>query len=496
LKRLLCATLEGLEAKVVEVETSFVRAIPSFNIVGLASSSIQEAKERVKSALLANGFTFPPRKITINLAPSDLKKSGSHFDLAIALSLALYGEETPNDLFIFGELGLDGALKDSSSIFPILLALSQKREIKAFVPKQSIEKLSLIPNLTLYYASSLKEAILSFKNKRFKKAKSKTLNYPNILGSYYYLENYPLDFKEVKGQEVAKRASLIAAVGFHNILFEGSAGSGKSMISKRIRYILPPMSKEEILKKAQIESFERKEIDFSPVRPFRSPHHTSSKASIFGGGSGNIKVGEVALANRGVLFFDELPHFSKKVLEALREPLQEGYLLVSRVHSKIRFETKFIFVAAQNPCPCGNLFSKTKECRCTPLEIKRYQNRLSEPILDRIELYVQMSEVSPEDKPTVTSKELHQKVINAFIFQKKREQEEFNGKLNEEEVEKFCILTPQAQDVLDKAIERFSLSFRAISNLKKVARSVADLEESEKIEKKHLLEALSYRRRT
>ncbi len=493
LKRLLCATLDGVAAKVVEVESSFTRALPSFSIVGLVSSSIQEAKERVRSALSSCGFTFPPQKITINLAPSDLKKSGSHFDLAIALAIALYKEPVEfEDIFIFGELGLDGSLKSNSQIFPIVLSLATK-PIKVFAPLEARE-LASIPNVTLYGARTLSQAIEAFKNGSLQEVRAKAFSYPSLKGGYYTKE-YPLDFAQVKGQRFAKRAALIAAAGMHNILFEGSPGCGKSMIAKRMRYILPPMRLDEILQKAKMQALSGQEIDFTPHRPYRAPHHSASKPSIFGGGSAAAKPGEVALAHRGMLFFDELPHFSRTVLEALREPLQDGRVLISRVQSKIEYPAKFLFVGAQNPCPCGNLLSSSKECRCSEVEIRRYKSRLSEPLLDRIELYVKMDEVSAKDKSDIDSATMHRQILQAYVFMRDRGQKEFNGWLDEQEVERFCVMDEEAQNILERSIARFGLSHRSVINLKKVARTIADLEQSQKICKAHILEAIGYKRR-
>ena len=497
MQKLLCATLIDAQAKPVEVECAFDRALPAFSIVGLASSSIQEAKERVKSALLANGFKFPPQKITINLSPSDLKKSGSHFDLAIALSVALQKDKVNvDDVYIFGELGLDGRVKDTKILFPLLLSLA-KEPIKAIVPKESLAKLSHIPNLTLYGVESLQEAIEKIKNGTFQAAKQATYPYPSIRvdQNYYYLDEYELDFIDVKGQETAKRAALIAAAGMHNILFEGSPGCGKSMIAKRMRYILPPLSLQEILEIAALEALEGEEPSFLPLRPYRQPHHSSTKASIFGGGSGSAKPGEVALAHRGILFFDEFPHFNKSVLEALREPLQDRRVLISRVNLKVEYKSDFLFVAAQNPCPCGNLLHPDLECRCSDKEIARYKAKISDPLLDRIELYVQMQPSSLDDKPTIDSKSMHQMVKEAFVFMQKRGQHTFNGSLQEAEIEQFCELEPEAQIVLDKAMSNLALSMRSVANIKKVARTIADLAQSQKIQKAHILEALSFRKR-
>ncbi len=501
MKEILCATFESLEARVVTVEATLTKGLPSFNIVGMASQSISESKERVKSALLMNGFNFPPKRITINLSPSDLRKEGSHFDLGIALLIALW--DKPVDLeghFIFGELGLDGSIKETVLLFALILSLANKGVMHtAIVPTQSLEKLGNIPGVTFIGVAHLSEAIALLQGEASGTTPAqRTLEAPalHLNGhAYFYETHYPLDFAEVRGQELAKRAALIAAAGMHNLLLEGAPGSGKSMIAKRLRYILPPLRREEILEVAKLESFEGKEPAFTAKRPFRSPHHTATASSIFGGGSGNAKIGEVGLSHLGMLFFDELPHFSKNVLEALREPLEDRRIRISRVNSKIEYATDFIFVGAMNPCPCGHLLSRTRSCRCSDLEIARYRNRLSDPFMDRIDLYVSMQDVMPEDSGSFSSQELHAKVLEAFSRQMSRGQRHLNGRLNEEEMERFCQLSDEAKGILDQAIARYGLSFRAVGKIRKLSRTIADIARSDTIEKTHLLEALGFRRR-
>ncbi len=492
--------MDGHEAKVVDVEVAFVRALPSFAIVGLAQTSIQESKERIKSALNAIEFKFPPQKVTVNLSPSDLRKEGSHFDLPIALLIALQKSDFEFEEFMaFGELGLDGKLKDTSTLFAIILSLAKDNLIKkVIIPKQSLEKVSKIPNLEIYPCEDLEEAIAIFSNPKTmqKVISGESLEFSHIeinRKKYYFTNQFPLDFKEVKGQERAKRASLIASAGMHNILFEGSPGCGKSMSAKRIPFILPPVSLDEILEKAKLDAIEGKEPDFRPIRQMRSPHHTSTRASIFGGGSKNAKTGEVSLAHNGILFFDEVPHFPKTILESLREPLEDYQVLISRVNTKIRYETKFLFIAAMNPCPCGNLLSIQKECKCSELEINRYKKRLSAPLLDRIDLYVQMGEVQPNDKPSMSSSEMFESVKKAFVLQHERGQSELNGKLDDKEIQKYCQLDDKNQEILNSATTRFELSQRGINKTLKVARTIADLEAHEHIQKSDILEALQYR---
>lgn len=502
MKYLNCATQHENIAHEVYVESAYVRALPGFSIVGLASQSIQESKDRIKSALSSIGFLFPPLKITVNLSPSDLKKEGSHFDLPIAILIALQKIDcSVDDFYVFGELGLDGAVKSTNQIFPLVLSLaSQKRDLKVIVPKDECNKISSIPNVEVYGVKDLKEAIDFFQNEELAKSllqqnvheifkNTLTINSEN----YIISNDFPLDFSEVLGQTRAKRAALISAVGMHNILLEGSPGCGKSMIIKRLRYILPPMSQQEILQSSAIKSLNENSSSFSPLRPFRTPHHTSSRPSIFGGGSSKAKAGEVALAHLGVLFFDEFPHFSKQVLESLREPLEDKSVLISRVNIKVKYPTNFLFAAAQNPCPCGYLLSEHHSCSCTDLEVKNYKSKLSAPLMDRIDIFVQMDE-SRSNKSDYTSKSMQKMVLEAFKHQKSRGQTKMNADLSDKDLKHFCTLNTSCSTIIDKATIRYGLSQRGINKTLKIARSIADLDLSKDIEKNHILEALSFRK--
>ncbi|RDU74003.1 Fis family transcriptional regulator [Helicobacter anseris] len=500
-RKIFCATRFGLHTKIVEVEVSFTRGLPAFLISGLATNAIQESKQRVHSALSANGFNFPPLKITINLSPADLPKYGSHFDLPIALLIAMQKQENTlqNNWFAFGELGLDGTLKHSNDIFALVLdVMLFDSNACIILPKESEQYFSFVPNLRCVYASNLKEAMEQILQDTPPYPNSKQLTFPSIKirnTEYFYLQEFKNDFKEVRGQIVAKRAALIAAAGFHNLILEGSPGCGKSMIIKRLQEILPPMSLEEIMQNARLNALNNQEISFLPLRNFKSPHQSASKASILGSASNKEpKPGEIALAHQGILFFDELPYFKKEVLESLREPLENNCLVVSRVHSKITYETSFLFAGAQNPCPCGNLLSLIKECRCSEKEIKTYKNKLSQPFLDRIDLFVQMKEIDEDKSIGMDSKTMQQQVFDAFIMQKQRGQKNFNAKMSEKELEKFCTLSDEIQDLLARAVQRFGISERSVNKLRKIARTIADLDKSEVIQKSHMLEALSYRR--
>jgi magnesium chelatase family protein len=503
LVKLSSATLEGIKAQIVIVECTFTRALPSFSIVGSVTNDIQESKERTKAALGHIGFKFPPLKITINIAPASLYKTGAQIDLAIALAVALNGEEIRADaseFIILGELGLDGAIKNTNHIFPVALSLArQHKTIKILTSRESAQYLSKIPNTEVYAVENLADAALFMKSELLVEpyiGDAVATEFLEIDGEKYYFDrNFELDFWDVKGQAIAKRAMLIASAGFHNILLEGSAGCGKSMMTKRLRYILPPMQLHEILHSAMLDFMEGKVPSFRPHRPYRAPHHTSTRASVLGGGSSRDgKPGEVALSNFGVLYFDELPFFDRAILEALREPMEDNRVLVSRVNTKNEYEASFLFAASQNPCPCGNLLSSQKECRCTESEIQKYKNRLSEPFLDRIDLFVQTDETKSDEKPTLTSSQMQDAIINAFKMQKGRNQQNLNGKLSESKIDRLA-MENDAQDTMHQAANRFGLSLRAINKVKKVARTIADLEECDMVAKRHILEALSFRRR-
>ena len=516
--KILCATRNGIGGEIVEVQATFVRALPAFVITGLANNAIQESKQRIQSALNHINFTFPPLKIAVHLSPADIAKSGSHFDLPIALLIALQKQGTNTQdaqdnneqkWFAFGELGLDGEIRHSESIYPLLLEISlQYQNAKVIVPKEGENLFCHIPNINLFYAKTLKNALEIIQNSDFQSQNlesiktTKSLDFASLkieannnIEEFFYAQDFASDFSEVRGQEIAKRAALIAASGMHNIILEGSPGCGKSMIAKRMRYILPPMSLNQIIECVRLQSISGQKATYSPLRHFRNPHQSASKSSILGSATQNeAKPGEIALAHNGILFFDELPHFAKEVLEALREPLENNELVISRVHSKIAYPTSFLFIGAQNPCPCGNLLSLSKECRCTQKEIASYKARLSEPFLDRIDIFIQMQENEQDAKPSISSKQMQESVFSAFIAQIKRGQKHLNGKLNEKEIEEFCLLDEASQTLLLQASQRFNLSHRSIQKLKKLSRTIADLDNKESIQKSHLLEALSYRR--
>ncbi|MWV61683.1 YifB family Mg chelatase-like AAA ATPase [Helicobacter saguini] len=513
--KILCATQDGLDSKVVEVEATFTRGLPAFNITGLASSSIKEAQYRVSSALVNLGFEFPALKLNINLSPSDLPKNGSQFDLPIALLIAASKECLAlNEWFAFGEVGLNGDIKNVTLIYPMLLDIALKfPNAKVILPAEARELFSKIPNLEMAFASSITQALEILRGKALPTRQSKDFDFKSIeidSKKYYFSDDFESDFSEVKNQPGAIYAALISACGFHNILFEGSPGCGKSMIAKRMQDILPPLSLTEMIESVKLQAFNEQTLEYQPKRSFRAPHQSASKASILGSASQfKVSPGEIALAHNGMIFFDELPYFKRDILESLREPLENNKLAISRVSSKIIYDTSFLFVAAMNPCPCGNLLSLTKECRCKEAEIRTYRNHLSEPFLDRIDLYIQMQEQVSESGTfkeqnskfsNLDSKKMQDIVFCVFEKQVKRGQFDskgrvvFNGKLNEMQVDKFCELDSNCKELLEQARTRFSLSYRGEQKVRKVARTIADMQDSTHIQKAHILEALSYRR--
>ncbi|MCV6608133.1 MAG: YifB family Mg chelatase-like AAA ATPase [Campylobacterales bacterium] len=501
IKRLHSAGLDGVEAFSVEIEASFTKGLPNFSIVGLGDEAIRESKERIKSALLLNEYTFPPLRITVSLAPSDRSKRGSLFDLPIALLIGLDKQEIDfKNIYCFGELGLDGKVRSTSSLFGTILSLSNtQKDLTVLVPKDVAKTVASIYGITVYGVDTLAEAIEFFVNKESREVvESEDLgfNFLDLDEKYFYVKSFEEDFKEVKGQTVALRSALIAATGFHNILFSGSPGSGKSMITKRLRYILPPLSRQEILEIAMAKSLNSEKVDLTPIRPFKNPHHSSTKASIFGGGSRGAKIGEISNANRGILWFDELPHFGKSTLESLREPMEDKKLLISRVNSKVEYKTDFLFVGAMNPCPCGNLLSDKNLCRCSDMELQRYKNRLSDPFLDRIDLFIEMRDSDLNGKSTTTSKEMFEKVLKAFQIQKERGQKVFNSRIEDRDLEQFCKLSSELENFLNGALEKFGISMRGRGKVLRVARTIADLDNKKSISKSHILEALSYRKRS
>ena len=500
-----CATLDGAKGVKIDVEASLIKGLPAFTIVGLADLGIAESRERTKAALSKSNISLPPYKLIINLSPADIRKSGSFFDLSIALGAMceiLKKEPLLKNIIVLGELGLDGALKHTPQIFPIALSMLKEGLADTFlVPSKSAYFLQKIPNIKVYGADTLTGAFDTLTTGDAEcKHGTQNINGESLTldgKEFFYTREFAHDFSDVKGQNIAKRAALIAAAGMHNILMEGSPGCGKSMIAKRLRYILPPMSVDEILKFAMLDFLEGKESDFSAKRPFRSPHNNSTRSALLGGGSKEGQIGEVALSSGGILWLDELPHFDKTLIEGLREPLENYRILISRVNSKIDYDADFMFVGSMNPCPCGYFGHPQHACRCTPDQINRYRGRISGPLLDRVDLMLETGSLTAEElqqaPPGESSAVVRARVVAARQRQLER-QGCCNAALAGSQLEAVATPEPAARSLLHQAIRQLGLSARAYHRILRVARTLADLDAAPHPDSRHVAEAIHYRR--
>lgn len=498
------ATVIGLNAYKVFVETDVINSLPSFSIVGLPDTAINEARDRVRSAIKNSGFTFPAKKVVINLAPADLKKEGSNFDLPIAIGLITEeGVLEPvklEDYAFIGELSLDGSLRGINGVLPLILGLKEEGIKNIFVPYVNAKEAALAGNdVNIYGAQNLAEVVNHFSDTPVK---------PTFVDINTYLtensnQEYLYDFKDVKGQQKAKRALEIAAAGGHNILMTGSPGSGKTLMAKCFASILPPLELKEALELTKIYSISGLLSCEEPLmtkRPFRSVHHTASTNGIIGGGS-SPKPGEITLAHRGVLFLDEMVEFPRSVLEVLRQPLEDGEVVISRTKHTVRYPAKFMLLGAMNPCPCGYLGDKEKQCTCTEYQISRYQSRLSGPLLDRIDLHVDVPRLTSEEllntQPSgENSNDIRKRVVSARKIQAERYKNDgilTNSELTSKLIRKYCQIDKASAELLKIASVKYQLSGRRYDRILKLARTIADLEGSENIQQAHLMQALQYR---
>ena len=497
------AAVIGLDAYKVDVEVDVTNSLPGMAIVGLPDAAVNEARDRVRSATRNSNLTFPDRKIVVNLAPADLKKEGTNFDLPIAIGVqveeGVVEPEAVKDYAFIGELSLDGSLRGVSGVLPLVIGLKSFGVKNVIVPAVNAKEAALVDGINVYGAASLSEVVEHFSENPIQ---------PLAIDIKQYLaqndtEEFVYDFKDVKGQQKAKRALEIAAAGGHNILMIGAPGSGKSLMAKCFPSILPPLEFSEALELTKIYSICGLLSSDKPLmtkRPFRMVHHTASANGIIGGGA-NPKPGEITLAHRGVLFLDEMVEFPRVVLEVLRQPLEDGEIVISRTKHSVKYPARFLLLGAMNPCPCGYLGDKEKQCTCSEFQIQRYLARLSGPLLDRIDLQIDVPRLSAQELLNYNVKEessaqIRQRVIKARNIQLERYKNDgilTNSELTPKLIKKYCQIDEKSGELFRAAIVKYQLSGRRYDRILKLARTIADLDGSENIQQNHLMQALQYR---